>query len=402
VTDHLLRDVRVLDVGSWIAGPAAATVMADFGAEVIKIEPPGGDPYRAMVELPGFPVSDLNYAWLLGARNKKSVVLNLTRPEAREVLLTLARRTDVLLTNQPPMRLEPLGLTYERLSAVNPRLIYASVSAYGDVGEERHRSGFDINGWWARSGLMDLVRAAGAAPTGSMPGMGDHPTAMALFGAIMLALYRRERTGRGSQVSTSLIANGAWANSVLIQAMLCEARFLERPPRERAYNALSNIYQCRDGRWFVLTLLRGPKEWPPFVRALGRPDLLDDARFATPEERRGNSALLIKLLDEVFAQKDWAEWHRLFEAHGITAAPAARLDDVCRDRQLADTDTIVPLQHEGRPGLRTVMSPIRVAGQPPVPPRRAPELGEHTDEVLRGLGYDAEKIQELRSLGALG
>ena len=300
-----LDGIKVLEVGSWIAGPAAATIMSDFGAEVIKVEPPGaGDPYRQMPRLPGMPLSEHNYSWLLDSRNKKSLALDVTKPEGRDVLLRLAAQTDVFLTNFPPALLARLRLAWEDLSAVNPRLIYALLTAYGEVGEEATKPGFDVNAWWARSGLMDLVRPAGAQPTSSMPGMGDHPTAVALFGAIALGLYQRERTGRGAKVSTSLMANGAWANSVLIQALLCGATFVERPPREQALNALVNLYQCRDGRWFVLTLLTEEKDWERFARGIGRADLIADARFATMAARHANSPALVKILDGVFAEKD--------------------------------------------------------------------------------------------------
>ncbi len=400
---QVLDGVRVLDVGTWIAGPAAATILSDFGAEVIKVEPPGaGDPYRQLSRLPGMPVSQHDYCWLLDARNKKSLALDVTVSEGRDVLLALVARADVFVTNFPAARLARLRLAYEDLSPVNPRLIYALLTAYGEVGEEASKPGFDVNAWWARSGLMDLVRAAGAPHTPSMPGMGDHPTAMALFAAIMLGLYRRERTGRGLKVSTSLMANGAWANAVLIQAMLCQATFVERPPRERAHNPLVNLYQSRDGRWFVLTLLREDKDWERFARAIGRPDLLADSRFATTAARHANSPALIKILDDAFAKKDWAEWRATLDAHDITVEAIARLEELRDDPQMLATETFVPLEDGGTPGLYTVMSPIRVAGEAQATPTRAPDLGDHTDEVLRAIGYDAAAIRRLRDLGVIG
>jgi formyl-CoA transferase len=402
VGGHVLAGITVLDVGSWIAGPAAATVMSDFGAEVIKVEPPGGDPYRDFYHVTGAPTSDINYPWLLDARNKKSVVLDLAIPAARDALLVLVARADVFLTNQPPARIERLRLGYEELSAVNPRLVYASLTGYGDEGEEANKLGFDINAWWARSGLMDVVRAPGAPPAGSVPGMGDHPSAMTLFGAIMLALYQRERTGRGAKVSSSLLSNGAWANAILIQAALSGATFVPRPPRERALNALLNLYQCRDGRWFILTLLREEREWGRLARAIGREELLTDARFATMAARHANSTALVKVLDEVFAGKDWPEWRGILEAHRITFGPMARITEPGDDRQMVAVQTIVPLEIPERPGMRTVMSPIQVSGQSKVPPRRAPELGEHTRDVLRSVGYDDAAFQRLRATGALG
>ena len=402
VDGHVLAGITVLDVGSWIAGPAAATVMSDFGAEVIKVEPPGGDPYRDFYHVTGAPTSDINYPWLLDARNKKSVVLDLAIREARDALLALVARADVFLTNQPPARIERLRLGYGELSAVNPRLVYASLTGYGDEGEEANKLGFDINAWWARSGLMDVVRAPGAPPAGSVPGMGDHPSAMTLFGAIMLALYQRERTGRGAKVSSSLLSNGAWANAILIQAALSGATFVPRPPRERALNALLNLYRCRDGRWFTLTLLREEREWGRLARAVGREELLTDARFATMSARHANSTALVKVLDEVFAGRDWPEWRRILEAHRITFGPMARITEPGDDRQMVAAETIVPLEIPERPGMRTVMSPIQVSGQSKVPPRRAPELGEHTREVLRSVGYDDAALQRLRAAGALG
>ena len=399
---HVLAGITVLDVGSWIAGPAAATVMSDFGAEVIKVEPPGGDPYRDFYHVTGAPASDINYPWLLDARNKKSVVLDLAIREARDALLALVARADVFLTNQPPARIERLRLGYGELSAVNPRLVYASLTGYGDEGEEANKLGFDINAWWARSGLMDVVRAPGAPPAGSVPGMGDHPSAMTLFGAVMLALYQRERTGRGAKVSSSLLSNGAWANAILIQAALSGATFVPRPPRERALNALLNLYRCRDGRWFTLTLLREEREWGRLARAVGREELLTDARFATMSARHANSTALVKVLDEVFAGKDWPEWRGILEAHRITFGPMARITEPGDDRQMVAAETIVPLEIPERPGMRTVMSPIQVSGQSKVPPRRAPELGEHTREVLRSVGYDDAALQRLRAAGALG
>jgi len=393
---HLLDGITVLDTASWVAGPAAATLMADFGAEVIKIEPPGGDSYREFVNAAGMPTSDLNYPWLLSSRNKKSIVLDLALPEGREVLLTLVRRADVLVSNYTPSRARRLRVTYEELAAVNPRLVYASITGYGHTGSEANKLGFDINAWWARSGLMDLVRTVDALPSGSMPGMGDHPTAMALLAGIMMALFQRERTGRGASVSTSLLANGAWANGILIQALLCGATFQPKRPRDRARNALGNLYQSRDGRWFLLTIMREEREWPSLAKAIGRPELLEDPRFASRASRREHAASLIAILDEVFAGRDWAEWRDVLEAGQITSGPVARLTDVREDSQMRTTEVVVPVEN-GAPNLLTVAGPISIADERQRRPGPAPVLGQHTDEVLHAAGYDAAAIAELRA-----
>lgn len=397
-----LDGITVLDVGSWVAGPAAATVMADFGAQVIKVEPPdGGDPYRHFHRLPGMPVSEHNYAWLLDSRNKKSLALDLRIPEGRDVLVALVPRADVFLTNLSPGGLERLRLRWEDLAPVNPRLVYASLTGYGEVGEEANAPGYDTTAWWARSGLMDLVRPVDGLPSPSMPGMGDHPTAMSVFGAIMLGLFHRERTGRGSKVSSSLLANGAWSNSILIQALLCGATFLERRPREQARNALANLYRARDGRWFLLTVLNEGPAWERFTRAIGRPDLAADARFATMPARHANASALVAILDEVFAERDWPAWRETLAAHDLPVGPVNRLADVGEDAQMLATRTFVPLSAPDLAGLRTVASPIQMDGDTKVEAGKAPALGEHTDEILRGIGYDEAAITRLRDLGAI-
>src|SRR5580658_9585941 len=283
----IFEGLKVLDCASFIAAPAAATVLADFGAEVIKIEPPvTGDPYRHLPNLPGYPVSPHNYAWILEARNKRSLALDLSKPEGQAVLHRLAGSADVFITNFPPAVRARLGLTYEKLAPLNERLIYASFTGYGEKGEEANKPGFDSNAYWARSGLMDLVRAdLDTTPARSVAGMGDHPCAMALYSAIVTALYKRERTGQGSHVSSNLMANGIWANGVLAQAKLCGAQFSKRRPREQALNAVTNHYRCRDGRWIILSLLNEERQWPALVRCIGREDFISDARFATKVDR---------------------------------------------------------------------------------------------------------------------
>src|SRR5579871_1696672 len=297
----IFEGLKVLDCASFIAAPAAATVLSDFGADVIKIEPPGsGDPYRNLPNLPGYPHSEHNFAWMLEARNKRSLALDLTKPEAREVLYKLVSEADVFITNMPPGVREKLGITHEHLEHLNDRLIYASFTGYGEKGEEANKPGFDSNAYWARSGLMDLVRAdLDTTPARSIAGMGDHPCAMAFYSAIVTALYRRERTGKGGHVSTNLMANGVWANGVLAQAKLCGAKFQERRPRERALNALTNHYRCKDGRWLILSLLNEERQWPALARCLNREDLVTDPRFATKPDRHARSLELIAILDEI-------------------------------------------------------------------------------------------------------
>lgn len=391
--------LKVLDCASFIAAPAAATVLSDFGADVIKIEPGSGDPYRNLPNLPGYPQSEYNFAWMLDARNKKSIALDLSKAEAQAVLYRLVRQADVFITNFPPSVREKLGLTYARLAPLNERLIYASFTGYGEKGEEANKPGFDSNAYWARSGLMDLVRAdADTTPARSVAGMGDHPCAMAFYGAIVTALYKRERTGKGSHVSSNLMANGVWASGVLTQAKLCGAKFSERRPRERALNAVTNHYKCRDGRWLILSLLNEERQWPALARCLGREDLLTDERFATKAARHARSLELIRIFDEIFATKDLAEWRRLLDGNGLVFGVVGILDDIPHDQQMLDNEVLVPFENDT---MLTINSPIWIDGARKVPPRKPPGIGEHSDEILRSAGYDDEAIRTLRAAGAV-
>jgi crotonobetainyl-CoA:carnitine CoA-transferase CaiB-like acyl-CoA transferase len=396
----IFEGLKVLDCASFIAAPAAATVLSDFGAEVIKIEPPGsGDPYRNLPNLPGYPHSEHNFAWMLESRNKRSLALDLSKPEAQAVLYRLVAETDVFITNFPPAVRGRLGVTWDHLAHLNERLIYASFTGYGEKGEEANKPGFDSNAYWARSGLMDLVRAdLDTAPARSVAGMGDHPCAMALYGAIVTALYKRERTGKGSHVSSNLMANGIWANGILAQAKLCGAKFGERRPRERALNAVTNHYKCKDGRWIILSLLNEERQWPALARCIGREDFITDPRFATKTDRHARSIELIGVFDEIFATKDLAEWRRILDGNGLVFGVIGILDDIPDDKQMLANDVLVPFEGEA---MLTVNSPIWVDGSQKVSPRHPPGIGEHSDEILRQAGYDEAAIARLRTSGAV-
>jgi crotonobetainyl-CoA:carnitine CoA-transferase CaiB-like acyl-CoA transferase len=397
----IFAGLKVLDCASFIAAPAAATVLSDFGAEVIKIEPPGsGDPYRNLPNLPGYPHSPHNYAWMLEARNKRSLALDLGKLEARAVLHRLVAEADVFITNFPPAVRQRLGISYDELAPLNERLIYASFTGYGERGDEANKPGFDSNAYWARSGLMDLVRAdKNTTPARSVAGMGDHPCAMALFGAIVTALYQRERTGRGSQVRSNLMANGIWASGVLAQAKLCGARFEERRPRERALSAVTTHYQCRDGRWIILSLLNEERQWPVLAKCLGREDLITDPRFATKPDRHARSIELIGIFDQIFAGRDLAQWRAILDGNGLVFGIVGILDDIPSDRQMLDNDVLVPFEGDT---MLTINSPIWIDGSNKQPPRHPPDIGQHSDEVLREAGFDDAEIQRLRASGAVG
>jgi len=398
----IFSGLKVIDAASFIAAPAAATILADFGAEVIKVEPIGdGDAYRAISFQPGLPASDTNYCWTVDARNKRSLALDLKRPEAQQILHRLMAGADVFITNYPPPARRRLGIAYAQVKHINPRLIYASLTAYGEHGAEADKPGFDSTAWWARSGLMDQVRPdVDSLPARSIPGMGDHPTALALYGAIVTALFRRERTGEGGYVGSSLMASGVWANACFVQAGLDGARFVPRPPRGQALNALSNHYRCRDDRWLILSIspAQDERSWPLFAETIGRPELAQDALFATRPLRLRNARALTALLDDVFLERGAEEWMRLLESKGFIIALVARASEARDDRQMRDNGVIVPMQGGGH----TVSSPVWIDGTEKVPATPAPDVGEHSDAILREHGLAADEIARLRAQGIIG
>ena len=398
MTEHLFSGLKVIDCASWIAGPAAATILSDFGADVIKIEPPGtGDPWRASTPIPG---KTTDYYWQLTSRNKRSLAIDLKHADGLAVLYRLLVATDVFVSNFPlPVR-ERLKIAAADLLPLNPRLIYASFSAYGEVGEEADRTGFDSTAYWARTGLMDMVRAtAQTEPARSVPGMGDHPSATGLYAAIVTALYRRERTGKGGIVQSSLLQNGTWANACFIQTRLCGEDVPLRAPRAEAPNPLANHYRCRDGRWFIMALFNEQRQLRGFLTAIGCLHLADDARFSTSAARRQNAGALVAILDEVFAQRDLAEWRTILAEAGVTFGAVGLVNESATDLQFQRIGALVPFA-DGQ-GL-TVSSPFHLDGESKVAPRRAPSVGQHTDEVLSEAGYSAAEIARLRTRGVLG
>ena len=395
-----LEGMTVLDVSSFIAAPAAAVVLGDYGADVIKVEPPGeGDPHRENVKLPHLPQSAVNYPWHLDSRNKRSVAIDLKHAEGRPLLDKLIARADVLITNYPfPVR-ERLKLRYEDVAALNPRLVYASFSGYGEDGEDRNLPGFDTNAYFSRSGIVEAARYEGQPPSFGLPGQGDRASAMGFVAGILMALFQRERTGRGGQVASSLFANGIWANGVLAQAALVDSYIGPRPPRMQPRNAITNLYETRDGLWLQISAVREEKMWPALCRALGRPSLAEEPRFAVVASRRRHAAELAAIIAEIVASATRAEWQARLGAENVPNAAIASVAELPGDTQAVAARAIVPADIHDMP--RTLAVPFQISGATPRTPGPGPALGEHTDAVLGGIGLSAAEIAELRAKSAI-
>src|SRR5476649_2285980 len=323
-----LAGLSVLDISSFIAAPAAAVVLGDWGADVIKIEGPDGDPNRRIMnDSANYPKGSVNYPWQMDSRNKRSLVLDLKKSDARAALDRLIAKADIVICNFPPPVRAKLRLTYEEMKAVNPRLIYASLTGYGESGPDRDRPGFDATAYFARSGLLDAQRYEGGPPGVPGPAQGDRATAMSLVSAILMALMHRMKTGEGSWVGTSLLGNGLWSCGVIAQAALVGAFLAPRPPPDRPRSALGNIYRTSDDRWLQLTIVQEDKMWPPLARAIGHADLIDDPRFLTQDDRRTRSAELATIMREAFAARDYDELVKVLAANGITFGVISRARD---------------------------------------------------------------------------
>jgi crotonobetainyl-CoA:carnitine CoA-transferase CaiB-like acyl-CoA transferase len=281
----------------------------------------------------------------------------------------------------------------------NPRLIYADLTGFGDNGPDANLPGFDITSYWARSGLLSMTRDAGAPPTWPVAGSGDNATAVGLYSAIVTALYRRERTGEGAHVTTSLLAQGVWSASVSIQAALVDAKFFGLHDRMHPANAAMNVYRTKDGTWFVLIIT--PDKVEAVAKAIGRADLLTDPRFSDPHKLMANMPQLTAILDEVFCAQPMSHWYEVFNGVHVTFGAVRGPQEVIDDPQLRANDIIVPIQGAGGKLNATISSPIQVHGVAKVPAKAAPGLGEHNDEVLRQIGFDVAEIDNLRTSGAI-
>jgi len=398
-----LEGIKVIELGHWVAIPAACAIFSDWGADVIKIEDPrGGDAARGFMAMGFYPFSlELNGLFEVDNRNKRSLAVDLRQQAGREILYRLVKEADIFATNFVPEVLKNLGADYETISGVNPRIVYVSLTGYGEAGPDKDLPGFDWSAYWARSGIMATLGEPDGPPTGPRPGIGDHPTSMMLTGVTLAALLHRERTGRGQKVSLSLLHCGLWQLAIDVQTGLFAGQHIPRSSRKTTGNPLANYYRCRDGRWIILCMPQADRYWPGFCRAIGREDLINDPRFKDLEARRENSALLIALLDEVFATAPREEWERRLTEQGCVWGRVQTVEEVIADPQARENGFFVPVDHPSAGRVEMIAAPGQFSQTPGSIRSAAPQLGQHTEEILLEAGYTWEDITRFKDQGVI-
>lgn len=382
-----LADLKVVELGVWVAAPAAAALLADWGAEVIKVEPPSGDPMRAVFGSIGVGEDFPNPAFSLDNRGKRSVVLDLRAEADRARMEGLLAWADVFVTNLRPDALDRLDLEPAGTVERHPHLVYASISGYGLRGEDRDRPAYDIGAFWARSGLSVQLAGSDGAPCNPRGGIGDHITGLAALSGILAAVLEQRHSGQGQVVEVSLLRTGAYILGWDLGLQMAVGRVAGAEPRQHNQAPLMNAYRAADGRWFFFTGLEADRHLPAVCRALGRPDLLDDPRFATASAVRRHRSAFIAVVDEIVATRPLEEWADRFDREGVWWARAQSPAEVVDDPQLEANDGFVDVATvgDGAP-VRSVNGPVSFSALSPGPASHAPSLGEHTDAVVRELG----------------
>ena len=382
-----LAGFRIIELGVWVAGPAAGGIAADWGADVIKVEAPAGDPMRRMLQVTGGAGADVpSPPFDLDNRGKRSVVLELDTDEGRATMHKLLATADVFLTNLRPDAVDRLGLGPEDLRAAHPRLVYCSVTGYGREGPEPWRAGYDVGAFWARSGLASLAVPPDAPQPHFRGGVGDHITAITALSGILAALLQREKTGEGTLVETSLLRTGIYTLGWDLGIRLRLGKLAPTAPRTKQTNPMVNVYCAGDGQWFWLLGVEADRLWPKLLAAIDRKQWGDDERFRTPRDRRHNCEALIADLDALFATRPRDEWTEAFDEYDVWWAPVNTVDDVIEDAQAIAAGAFVDVpEAAGAPAHRAVNTPIRFSSHTDARTRGTPALGEHTEEVLRDL-----------------
>lgn len=393
-----LQGVKVVELGLWLAGPACAAILADWGADVVKVEPLDGDPFRGYAYLFG---GEANPPFELDNRGKRAIAVDLRSDDGRRIGLDLIAEADVFVTNYRPGGLARLGLDWESLHAHNRQLIYASLTGYGLDGDERDRAAYDMGAYWARAGVAAALTLEGQPLPYQRGGMGDHMAGMAAAGGIAAALYQRDRTGVGTLVEASLLRTGMYQMGTDLSANVRLATATVPTPIHEAPNPLLTAYQAADGRWFWLLCLEGDRHWPRLLAALDRPELADDPRFATMEGRGEHASVVCDELQAIFRTRTRAAWAEIFDREGVWWGRVQHTHELVDDPQAIAARGFVDLPLADGTTARIVATPVDFGGRSCEIRHPVPELAQHTEEVLLELGRDWDAIDALKSTGVI-
>lgn len=397
--------IKIVETATALAGPMASRLIADLGAEVIKIEHPANDKADRMEKVVGgggrrIP-STIDYVPENQNRNKRSMTLDLSKPGGREILLKLLEKADIFLSNYRPRELQKFGLEYETLKKLNPGIICANLSGYGTTGPDKDAPGYETTSYFSRTGMLHMLQEPGAVPVAPPQGLGDNVAGLCLAYGIMASLYMREKTGVGQEVSTSLFSTGIFAISIDVAGALVTGKDRQPGPREDITNSLLQYYETKDGRWLRLGVAKPELYWTRVCKAIGRVDLEHDPRFETFKPRVDNHVALFHILEEVFKSRNLAEWKNRLDEAGIPWGPLQSLPEVINDPQARANDLFVPFDHPVHGRIEVVANPVKFSRAQTGVTRQAPVFNQHTAEILGELGYTKSEIEKFKGQGTI-
>lgn len=399
---RVLEGVRVIEVAQWWFVPAAGAVLADWGAQVVKVEHPvSGDPMRGLVSSGLIPAGGVNFMVEQPNRGKRGIGIDLANPQGRDLLYRLVEGADVFLTSFLPAARRKLGIDVEDLRRVNPKLIYARGHGQGARGPDAEKGGYDAASFWCRGSICNALTPAGAdTPVMQRAAFGDSTGGLALAGGIAAALFKRERSGEGSVVDLSLLGTAMWVMAPDIIAAALASTPFPQFTRADAPNPIVNSYRSSDGRWLFLNMLQPDRFWPDLCRRIGHPELIEDERFKDGMSRFMHRVECVKILDDIFASRTLDEWRAaLADAEGVWA-PMQTAAEIPADPQAIANGYLLPVEHGDGSSFPLVANPIQFDATPPQV-QRAPDLGQHTEEVLLELGLGWDDLAKLKEAGAI-
>ena len=405
--EGLLAGVAVVDMGHVVAVPAAGRILSDWGADVVKVEPLSGEIFRGWTRNAGVDKllqckgGEVHYHFESLNTGKRAIALDLRQESGREILYKLIKKSDIFMSNYEMNVIKKLKVEYNTLRRFNPKLIYAFLTGYGSVGPDKDERGFDLSAGWARSGAqyMSALEPEGTPPPQRL-GLIDMAASMNMISGILAALYHREKTGKGQELELSLYHSAVWSTINDIQSALMGFPN-SRINRTKQANPLVNIYRTRDNKWFQFNMSQSALQWPDFCRAIERPELEEDPRFNDMLARERNCEELIRIIDEVLATKDRSDWRKRFKENNCICGLVQSPEEVVADAQALANDFFVEIDHPVAGRLKLVNTPVRFHQNPALPKGPAPQIGQHTEEILLELGYDWDDIVRLKDEKAI-